>query len=365
MKTFVKLQYKKVLALYKKYERVLVPAFILGGFVFEYLKFTHIPIVVTFVMLFGYWFLAGAVIIFMQAYDAKLVSEKFNYLRLFSPLIIQFSFGALLGASLIFYWLAGAFSISWPVMIVVVLLMVFNETFRHWFEKPLVQIGVYFFATISLFSEVLPYMFGSLSPWVFVGAVGASLVVFAGYIYLLTYFSKTLAHQKRLFFIIIVVIAAVMTVLYFTNIIPPIPLSLQEAGVYENIKVKNGTYSLLGEHENFIKVALFGQTLHLNPRDRAILYTAILGPDNLKTTIVHRWQYYDAAAKDWINKGDLSFSINGGREAGYKGYTWQTNLAEGKWRVFVQSERGQVLAKVSFRVVRPTTSTTQLEETVR
>ncbi len=199
----------------------------------------------------------------------------------------------------------------------------------------------------------------------FVGAVGVSLLVFAGYIYLLVYFVKSLADKKRLYFIIIIAIAVSMNVLYFTNIIPPIPLSLEEAGLYYNIKSSGGKYIMQGERENFIKKTLFGQTLHATPRDRVYLYTAIFAPNNLKTKIVDHWQYYDAAKKEWIEKGELPFIINGGRAAGYKGYSWQSNLAEGKWRVFVQSERGQVSAKVQFTVVRPTTETTQLEEVIR
>ena len=69
--------------------------------------------------------------------------------------------------------------------------------------------------------------------------------------------------------------------------------------------------------------------------------------------------------KDWVDKGELPFTINGGREAGYKGYSWQTNLGVGKWRVFVQSERGQVLGKLQFTVERPTTAQTPLIEIVR
>ena len=249
-------------------------------------------------------------------------------------------------------------------MAVIVLLMVFNDTFRHYFERPLVQISVYFFATISLFSLLLPFLFSSLSVWLFITACAASLIIFGAYIYYLPLFAKHLLPQRRPFFISIISIVAVMNILYFTNIIPPIPLALREAGVYHSIKNSNGRYTMSGEKENFLKTTLFGQTLHINPTDKVYLYTAIFAPANLKTKIVHHWQFYDKNQKEWLDRGDLPFTINGGRKEGYKGYSWQSNLTEGKWRVFVESERGKVLAKVRFTVVRPS-GEVKLQEIVR
>src|SRR5687767_5925328 len=110
MKTFVKLQYQKVGALYKKYERLLMPATLLGGFLIDYITFTSINIRTTFIILFIYWILAGSIIAFMHLFDAGKVNVwyRLKYLRLFSPLILQFCFGSLLGSSLIFYWFSGA-----------------------------------------------------------------------------------------------------------------------------------------------------------------------------------------------------------------------------------------------------------------
>src|SRR3989344_8442594 len=357
MKTFIKIHYQKVRTLYKKYERLLMPATLVGGFLVDYFTFTSIQISITFTLLFGYWIIVGATIAFTHLYDAPSFAKasegkwqiwhKFLYLRLFSPLIIQFCFGSLLGSSLIFYWFSGAFSISWPIMLILVLLMVFNETFRHYFDKPLVHIGVYFFATLSLFSALLPFLFSSLSAWFFISACAVILAIFVVYIYYLCRFAKSrspgdrgssmksghLLPQRRQFFMVIVAITAAMNVLYFTNIIPPIPLALREAGLYHSIKVSGEKYTMAVEPEHFLKTAIFGQTLNLAKGDRAYLYTAIFAPARLKTTMVHRWQYYDKEQKEWVDKGKLLFTINGGREDGDKGYSGQNDLSEGKWRI--------------------------------
>jgi len=369
MKTFIKDNYQKIKTFYKKHERLLMPVTLVGGFLVDYFTFTSIQISTTFMLLFGYWVFAGGMIVFTHLYDAQKLHLRLRsrYIRLFSPLFLQFAFGSLLGSSLIFYWFSGAFSISWPVMAILVLLLVFNETFRQYFEKPLVHIGVYFFATISLCSVLLPFLFHSLSAWLFVAAGAVSLIIFAVYIHYLCVFASQLQVQKRRFFMVIIGITCAMNVLYFANIIPPIPLALREAGLYHNIKVLNGRHTLSAEHENFlqaIEAAVFGQTVHIEPGKKVYLYTAIFAPAKFKTTIVHHWQYYDPVQKEWISKGKFSFIINGGRQEGYKGYSWNSDLAEGKWRVYVQNQRGQVLGRVRF-TIEEVDAPVELREVVR
>src|SRR3989344_3120813 len=180
MKKFLASRYQQIKGIYGKYERLLMPAMLIVGFLVDYFTFTNIQITITFALLFFYWILTGLIIIFTHLYDAGKVPgiATLKYIRLFAPLVLQFTFGALLGSSLIFYWFSGAFSVSWPLMAIIVLLMIFNDTFRHYFIKPLVQISVYFFCTISLFSLALPFLFNSLNVWLFVVASLASLIIF-------------------------------------------------------------------------------------------------------------------------------------------------------------------------------------------
>jgi hypothetical protein len=80
------------------------------------------------------------------------------------------------------------------------------------------------------------------------------------------------------------------------------------------------------------------------------VFTAICAPAGLTTTIVHEWQHYDEAKREWVTDETIPFFIVGGREAGYRGYSVKTDLTEGSWRVNVKTEFGQVIGRVSFRV---------------
>ena len=46
----------------------------------------------------------------------------------------------------------------------------------------------------------------------------------------------------------------------------------------------------------------------------------------------------------------MSFTLSGGRDEGYRGYSLTSNLAPGKWRVRMETERGQVMGRIGFTV---------------
>ena len=364
MQKFFTSKYQQIKTIYTRYERWLMPTTLLVGFLVDYITFTNIQIEITLILLFIYWLITGGAIAFINFYDAQKISPKLKYLRLFAPLLIQFTFGALLGGSLIFYWFSGAFSISWPFIFIITVLMISNEVLRHYFLKPILQTSLYFFITISLFSIILPFLFHSLSAWLFILAGALSIIVFYLYINFLSFAYDKIKQQKNYFFVSIFAILIVMNLLYFTNIIPPIPLSLREAGLYHNITVSGKSYTMLAESENFWQRLIPTKTLHIKTGSVVYFYTAIFAPPKLNTTIVHHWQYYDEEKKDWISKNKLSFSVNGGRKEGYKGYSWNSKLAAGTWRIYVENQRGQVLGRIKFSIEN-TTAEPKLQEIIR
>ena len=80
-------------------------------------------------------------------------------------------------------------------------------------------------------------------------------------------------------------------------------------------------------------------------------YSAVFAPTDLKTKIFHRWMYKDEKSGKWIATDQLGFSISGGRDGGWRGFTFKRNVFAGRWRVEVITERGQVLGRATFRVV--------------
>lgn len=360
----VRVHFQKVKAFYNRFERWLMPVTLAAGFVADYITFVNIQINTALLLLVIYWLVAALAISFVHLYDAGKLPEKFRYVRLFIPLLIQFTFGGLLSNSFIFYWFSGSLATSWPFILIFVLLMVSNDALRHYLLRPIVQISLYFFATLSLFSVALPFLLNSLDPKLFVYASILSALVIFFFVALLSTFRSEVKTERYYIFYSICGILLVMNVLYFKNFIPPIPLSIREAGVYHSVQRSGGKYILKGEKETFWQKITPGHQINLNSKERVYVYTAIYAPKELNTAIFHHWQYYDEAKGVWVEKDRLGFTLTGGRKEGFRGYSYKSVLLPGKWRVFVKTARGQTLGLVKF-TIKNSQAPTELLEFIR
>src|ERR1041385_9212853 len=111
--TTIQSHYQRVKAFYKKYEGFFMPALIIWGFIYHYITFRVIPISDVLYLVFGYLALATLTIVFINFYDEGLISQKFRYIRLFAPLLLQFTIGTMIGGVFIFYWFSGSILVSW------------------------------------------------------------------------------------------------------------------------------------------------------------------------------------------------------------------------------------------------------------
>jgi hypothetical protein len=328
--------------------RHLIPSVVLGGgFLVDVFTFRTLEPGVTFMMLGVYAFAAAVGVVFGERGPGPL--------RKIVPLMVQFTFGALLSSAFLFYWFGGTVAASWPVMLIVVALMASNETFREAFLRPTVQFAVFAFVFFSYCTLLFPFLLRSVSAGVFllgaaVATVGSLLVAEAA--------ARTDKARRPLLFrfrLTALGTTAAFVALYFLNIIPPIPLSIRDAGIYHDVTVRGGEYLLAAESENPVQKLWPGQTVHLEGGagdGRIYAYTAIFAPTDLSTTIVHRWQRYDASVGRWMDMGSgSSYVTRGGREEGYRGYSYRSIRSAGRWRVLIETERGQELGRLYLKVV--------------
>ena len=341
--------FQRLRAWTERYERFLMPGMLMAGTTLDAVQFRVLQVETTFLFVGVYLCVCVTTIAVMVAKPTQ-ETRLFRYAKLIAPFLQQFTIGALLSTSLLFYWFSGALSASWPIVGLVALLMLSNEVLRAYFTKPVVQVVVFFFTLFSLATSFSAYILNSISPTVFVLGGVASLVVMAGVLVVVIRIGN-LGTQRKTMWLGVMSIFALMHVLYFLNLIPPIPLSLRDAGMYHDIAIENGEYTLIGEDETWLARLLPGQTVHVTPGEPLYAYTAIFAPAELSTVMVHRWQYYNEDTHDWVTSSALSFRVQGGRNDGYRGYSLKHQLAEGKWRVSVETTRGQVLGRIRFTVV--------------
>lgn len=347
------IRYHQIKEWYEKYERVLIPGTLVFGVIADWVTFISINITTAFLLLGVYFCIAGGIIAFQHAYDAGRISQHvsiFRYLRLSAPLVIQFTFGALLSASFIFYLFSGTLSVSWPFIGLLVVLMVSNDVFRRQYLRPMVQLSVFFFILFSLTSIILPFVFNTISVSLFILSGAISVLLMCGYVALLGHAVPDIERIYRRLAIAVATIVACVNGLYFLNVIPPIPLSLRDSAIAHDIERGRGIYTLRVEKQSFLDRLIPGQTFHQDA-GRVYVYTAIFAPGDLATTIVHHWQYFDEQKKQWVTKNRLGFGITGGATTGYRGFSSKSSVSPGRWRVDIETRRRQVLGRVRFRVV--------------
>lgn len=146
-------------------------------------------------------------------------------------------------------------------------------------------------------------------------------------------------------------ITLLINILYFTNLIPPIPLSLKDAGVYHSI-VRNtdGNYTVTGEDQGFWAFFQPYELFHEIPGQPVYVYSSIFAPANLSTQILHVWQHYNEATKKWETMNQTELSIVGGRDGGFRTYSIRIVSLPGLWRVDVKTPQGQLIGRIKFEI---------------
>jgi hypothetical protein len=190
-------------------------------------------------------------------------------------------------------------------------------------------------------------------------------VAITGFLALLWVITRERFYQSK--YLLILAISGLfllINILYFTNLIPPIPLALKEAGVFHSIvRDTTGNYTVTEESRDFFEAFTSKPTIHLEAEKPVYVFTSIFSPTALNTTIIHRWQHYDEKKKSWITMATIRLPIIGGREEGFRTYSLSRSPLPGSWRVIIENLRGQDLGLVSFAVVQATT-TPELETLV-
>ena len=337
--------YKRIREIAERYERWFMPTMLVLGTGFDVWQFRVLDLREKFIVMCVYI----AVVIgsmLLTSWEKAETHPVWRYFRLASPFSQQFAIGGMLSTSLLFYWFSGTFSVTWPIIVLVAVLMISNETLRDVVTRPVVQIGVFYFSLFSLFAIWFAHLFQSLSWPIFLAGGLASMVVMTGLLALLVNVGDLYRDRLRMW-LTIAGVFLFMNACYFLNIIPPIPLALRDATMAYDIA---DDYTLTTPKETWWEALWPGQTILVKPGNALYAYTAIYAPEDLQTTIVHVWQRYNEDTKDWETEHELSFVIQGGRPDGYRGYSMVSSLAEGTWRVSVETTSGQVLGRLRFNI---------------
>jgi hypothetical protein len=157
-------------------------------------------------------------------------------------------------------------------------------------------------------------------------------------------------HLKKIILNIISIII-VFNILYFTNIIPPIPLSLKYKAVYYEVTKNYPGYQAQYEKTpwyNFFQKR--STNMYWKEGEDIFVFTQIFAPTNLETIIHHDWEYFNEETRRWEKRTTIKLQITGGRKDGYRGFSKKTNLEYGTWRVRAKSNDNKTIGSVRFDI---------------
>lgn len=256
-------------------------------------------------------------------------------------LLLQFLFGSLFCALFILYFKSSSHMTAFVWSLILATLLIANEFLENHYKRFTIIWTLFGFCLILLLNFVLPYILGSVH-WVWF-YISILLAVFITSI-LKFRVSPHMGHIYPTYLIAIIVASA-----YVFDVIPPVPLVKRDMAVGTQLEKVDGQYVLLEDKAPLIEFWHYfaKNTVHIKPGEKVYCLSAIFAPAGLKTKLYHRWQYYDVN-KGWQSTERIGFELNGGRNNGFRGYTYKQNVQYGQWRVIVETENERTIAVEEF-----------------
>ncbi|MBI2025417.1 DUF2914 domain-containing protein [Candidatus Kaiserbacteria bacterium] len=268
------------------------------------------------------------------------------------PIATQFALGGFWSGFVIFYGRSAVFGVSWPFLLFLFLVFIGNEYFRH-HSRLVFTSALFFFALYSYAIFAVPVYTGTIGTLTFIMSGIVAIGVFALFTVFLRFVGRDrfIADVWRIRVFAFLIFAAV-NISYFTNILPPLPLSSENSGVYHSVWRVPGAYLAKNEINQPWQVRYLGfaPTLHIISGESVYAYGSVFAPTSLATTVVHRWEWHNPIQKKWITKSTVSYRIIGGRDGGYRGYSALPIDDAGAWRVNIETADGRLIARLPFTV---------------
>jgi len=359
----------------KAYERHISAAAMAGGFAFDDFTYGRVDRPVTQTLLIVYLGMAALSIVALhwleahQEWQSKFVVK----LRGLLPALTQFMLGSLWSAFLVFYARSGVLAASWPFLLVLAAIFIGNEVFKQYHARLIFTTTLFFFALISYAAFMVPVFTHTIGEITFLGSGVAAVTVFAGFLWLLNKLSRAkLGEVKWQIAFGALAVYTTITVLYFLNVLPPLPLAMQNSGVYHSLcrVPPKGRIKCIGEESKPLArtAGLYYRGLeeppswtvwlgvppvvHVAPGEQVVVFGAVFAPISLDTMTYHVWQRYDDKTGTWKTVQRVDNFLRGGREKGYRGFSLKSDPRPGLWRVDFETVDGRLIGRTVFTVQR-------------
>ncbi len=338
---------------YGRYERPVSSLSLIGGFAFDWFTLKRVDLFWENVWVIAHFILVAIFIILVNLQENEAMNEKDATKRHFWYInILQFFFGGLLSTFIVFYFRSTALDATWPFLLILLAAFIANESLKKHYARLTFQISLFFLSLLAFAIFIIPIFFHRIGMDIFLISGAASLAILFLFLAGLKFLAKEkFAKSKKMLFLSISSLFIATNILYFTNLIPPIPLSLKDGGVYHSLyRNQSGDYIVEVEEKNLLDYFSLHEDFQAVKNDSVYVYSAIFSPALFNIGIAHVWQKYDNASGQWTTINRINLSVIGGREGGYRTYSVKNNIIPGAWRVNVETAQGQIIGRLRFDV---------------
>ena len=343
----------RLLNYYNANERKINIWFFIGGIIFDIFTLAEIDSLFSIGQQVFYLITIGLLLYFdfLEKHSIlSIQSERFNKLWQYRDMAIHFLMGGVLNMYSLFFLKSASFMASFVFLAFMVGMIVANELKIVQDNKINLKIALYFICVFSFFALIYPLVLG------FVGWVPFSLAFIstALFIFLIYKILNRKLNDRRLLSKALLLpglsIINLFLVFYTMGWVPPVPLSVNEIGIYHNVeKTGDGEYILFSEKPWWQFWRYGDQEFIAEPGDMIYVFVRIFSPASITDSVTLHWQQY-IEKRGWMTTDKIPMTINGGRKEGYRGYAFKQNYQEGTWRVLVQTNEGHEIGRLNFWV---------------
>lgn len=289
-------------------------------------------------MLAGYLCCAGAMLWWL-GYRSRQAKPAGRFERL-PYLLIQFLFGGLFSALFIFYIKSSSHALAWLWSLGLAVLLVANEFIHDKYRRFTVTWTLFGLCAILLLNFLLPYLAGSIHFFWFY----LSTLLGAG----MTHGLRRLTPGRPGRITPVWLLALAFACAYPLDVIPPVPLVKRDVQIGLRLEKTAAGYVLQQDEPGWWP--RWRDQIHLPPGERLYCVSSVFAPRGLRARLYHRWQYR-VRGRGWVDAARVGFDLEGGRDGGFRGYSYKQQLQPGSWRVRVETEYGRTVAVHAFQVL--------------
>lgn len=338
---------------YTENEQKLNIYFFIGGIIFDFLTLSEIDSLASILQQIFYISSVGYLLYldFLSRYAGfQFRFDRLNKLWVYRDAIIHFLMGGMLNMYSLFFLKSASIMSSFVFLGFMLGMIVANELQIVKENKISLKIALYFICVFSFFAILFPLGLG------FVGFVPFSMafvstLFFVYFIYKII--SKRIPDRKvlgRSLVLPSLTIINLFLIFYVMGWIPPVPLSVQELGIYHNVeKSEYGDYVLYSEKPWWKFWQSGDQEFLAQTGDSIFVFVRIFSPTRFNDSVTLHWQLYNEK-RGWLTTDKIKMKISGGRKEGFRGYAFKQNYQEGDWRVLVETNDGHEIGRQSFWV---------------